>query len=398
MSDTRDPFLQLLREARLAGASDLILSAGSPPSIYQGGRLQPLAREPLPAARLHEVIRGALDEAQRQRLEQQRDLDFSLADTGLGRCRVNVHYQRQSLAAAVRFVPNMIPTLSELGLSEHLGQLVELTRGLVLVTGGTGSGKSTTLAALLDRVNHSRAAHIITLEDPIEYSFTNDRSIVEQREIGEDAPSFASALRHVVRQKPDVILIGEMRDLETIATALTAAETGHLVLASLHTITAAQTVERIVDVFDARQQAQVRVQLANTLRAIVCQTLLPSTQAPAPREGKPATSPQDFSRTTGLVPALEILIATPAIRRAIRDGETHLIPGMIETGSKWGMRTLDASLADHVREGRVQRAEALALAADPEKLERLVGAPPMAKPVERMPVPTTSTGPRKPWE
>jgi twitching motility protein PilT len=225
---------------------------------------------------------------------------------------------------------------------------------LVLVTGGAGTGKSTTLAAIIDRLNHTRRAHVITLEDPIEYAFVNDTCVIEQREIGVDAPSFASALRHVVRQIPDIIMIGEMRDLDTIAAALTAAETGHLVFATLHTMSAAQTVERIVDVFDSRQQPYVRTQLATCLQAVVCQTLFAN------------------ELHGGRVPATEVMVRTPGIARAIRDNEVHLIPGMIETGRQQGMHTLDTSIADLVARGLICRDVALTRACDPEQMQKRI--------------------------
>ncbi len=350
-----DKILTLLIAAKRTGASDLLLAAGAPPSIYVNTRMDILAKEPLGASELNDMIAAFLNAKQRERLNQYRDLDFSIGRADLGRCRINIHYQRRSLAVAVRFINSDIPELEELNLPPHLAELAELPRGLVLITGPTGSGKSTTLAALLQRINRRRRAHVITLEDPIEFAFKNDKSIIEQREIGDDSPSFADALRHVVRQKPDVILVGEMRDLETISAALTAAETGHLVLASLHTNTAAQTIERVVDVFDSRRQQQIRVQLGATLRAIACQALFPN------------------ERDGGMVPAVELMTITPAIARAIRDNNTHLIDGMIETGGQHNMQTLDAAIAALVREGVISRDSAMAKAAEPERLERLMG-------------------------
>ncbi|MCP4591177.1 MAG: PilT/PilU family type 4a pilus ATPase [bacterium] len=344
----------LLVAAKQAGASDLLLVAGAPPSIYVNTHMELLSREPLAATELNDMIMAFLSGKQRERLSNDRDLDFSLGRAEVGRCRINVHYQRRSLAVAVRFVSSEIPQLEELGLPPLLTAMAELPRGLVLVTGPTGSGKSTTLAALLQQINRQRRAHVITLEDPIEFAFSNDKSIIEQREIGDDSPSFASALRHVVRQKPDVILVGEMRDLETISAALTAAETGHLVLASLHTNTAAQTVERIVDVFDSRRQQQVRVQLGSSLRAIACQTLFPN------------------ERDGGMIPAVELMVMTPAIARAIRESNTHLITGMIETGGQQGMQTLDAAITQRFAEGVISRDAAMSKATEGERLERLL--------------------------
>ena len=385
-----DKILSLLIAAKQAGASDLLLVAGAPPCIYVNTRMDRLATDMLTASALGDMVTAFLTAKQRERLSQQRDLDFSFGHAEVGRCRINVHYQRHSLAVAVRLISSDIPKLEELKLPPQLADWVDSPRGLILITGPTGSGKSTTLAALIERINHQRRTHIITLEDPIEFTFHNAKSIVEQREIGDDSPSFADALRHVVRQKPDVILVGEMRDLETIAAALTAAETGHLVLASLHTNTAAQTIERVVDVFDSRRQQQVRVQLSASLKAIACQTLFPD------------------ERDDGMVPAVELMCMTPAIARAIRDNNTHLIDGMIETGGQQGMRTLDAAIAKLVHDGLVSRDSAMTQATDPERLERLMGrSAPAPKPVGAAVGATGPTGrragattaaARKPWE
>ncbi len=349
--------LRLLKEAHALQASDLLIVAGSAPSVYVSARLKPLGDRVLSAEEASSLILEILDDHQRARLEQERDVDFSIASAEIGRCRVNVHYQRGSLAAAIRFVRDAVPDFAGLGLPDVVADFARLPRGLVLITGGTGSGKSTTMAAMIQEINRSTAAHIITLEDPIEYAFRNERCVIEQREIGSDSPGFVNALRHIVRQKPDIIMIGEMRDLETIRTAVTAAETGHLVLASLHTISAAQTVERMVDVFEPAQQPQIRIQLAGALRAIVCQSLLPAA------DGR------------GVAVAVEVLVNHPAIARAIRDGETHLIHGMVETGANRGMQTLDQTLARMVQQGRVSREEALKKAADPDRLERSLSEP-----------------------
>ena len=352
--------LRLLAEARRIGASDLLIVAGAPPAVYVNARMRPLCDTSLGADDARRLIDELMTEQQRDTLERNRDADFSVAHSDVGRCRVNVHFQRGSPAAAIRFVPDTVPGFDGLNLPPILEELAHLPRGLVLITGGTGSGKSTTMAAMLDRINQETALHIITLEDPIEYTFTNARSIIEQREIGTDSPGFAEALRHIVRQKPDVIMVGEMRDLETIRTALTAAETGHLVLASLHTVSAAQTVERIVDVFEPAQQAQIRTQLAGTLRAVACQTLFTTADGDA------------------MVPAVEVMVTTQAIARAIRDGETHLIAGMIETGAAQGMRTLDREILRLVSEGAITRDAALAKANNPERLAGLLDRPPEA--------------------
>ncbi len=336
------------------GASDAVLVPGAAPVLWVAGHMAPVEGEPLRDADLEAIFLPACSPHQKDRLERTGDVDFSVGRSGVGRFRVNVHRQRNSLSAAIRFIPHEIPRFEHLKLPERVLDLADLPRGLVLVTGGTGSGKSTTLAAMIEYMNDHYAYHIITLEDPMEFLFRHRRSIIEQREIGQDCPDFAGALRHVVRQRPDVILVGEMRDLETISAALTAAETGHLVLATLHTVSAVETVSRIVDVFPAAQQPQVRVQLCDTLRGVVCQTLF-----------------HDELDGT-MCPAAEIMIATPAVRRAIRDGETHLLAGMIETGRAQGMQTLDASIVAGVTAGRIARDAALARAKNPEKLMNLL--------------------------
>lgn len=351
----------LLALAARQHASDLILVAGAPPTIHRAGTWLPLGDALLTPARIAEIMLPVLTEEQRDRLEQQRDLDLGLSlptrpgRPALPRQRVNLHYQRGTLAAALRAIPAAVPPFESLNLPEHVLSFADFPHGLVLVTGGTGQGKSTTLASMVNHINRTRAAHVITIEDPMEFEFTHDAAVIEQREIGDDSPTFASALRHALRQRPDVILIGELRDLETIATALTAAETGHLVMASLHTATAAQTIARIVDVFPAAQQTQVRVQLAATIRAIVCQRLVKDVLNDA------------------LVPACEILLGTTAIRRAIRENEAHLIYSMIETGRRLGMHTLEQALAELVRSGRVRAEEALAATTDVVRLEKLLG-------------------------
>ncbi len=384
-----DKLVSLLATAKQAGASDLLLVAGAPPSMYVNTRMETMVEEPLSASGLNEMVTAFLSAKQRERLEKYRDLDFSFGHAQTGRCRINIHYQRRSLAVAARILNSEIPELEALNLPPKLAELSELARGLVLITGPTGSGKSTTLAALVERINHRRRAHVITLEDPIEFAFTHDQSIIEQREINDDSPSFADALRHVVRQKPDVILVGEMRDLETTAAALTAAETGHLVFASLHTNGAAQTVERIVDAFDSRRQEQIRVQLGASLKAIACQILFSNEQ------------------DEGMVPAVELMIMTPAIARAIRDNNTHLIDGMIETGGQHAMQTLDAAIAGLVGNGLISEEAAMAKAASPERLGRLLARnavqPPLDS-VNSVDVPVSqATGSevpatRRPWE
>jgi twitching motility protein PilT len=361
-----DTLAGLLSEAASRGASDLLLVAGAAPTIYVFGQWVPLNDTRLTSEDVSMILRPILTEAQQAKLSEQRDLDFGLSLPAIGgqtsegsgsagRYRVNVHYQRGTPAAAFRAIPAKVPPFERLGLPSQILRFGDFPNGLVLVTGCTGQGKSTTLAAIVDYMNRTRSAHLITIEDPMEFNFEHGTCLIEQRQIGEDSPSFASALRHVLRQRPDVILVGEMRDLETITTALTAAETGHLVLASLHTNSAAQTLARIIDVFPPAQQTQVRTQLAATLKAILCQTLV-----------------RDQANET-LTPATEILTATLAVRRAIRDNETHLIYGMIETGRSQGMHTLEQSLAALVKAGRVRPEEAFAAATDPARLAKLTG-------------------------
>lgn len=378
---------ELVQQAFVQGASDLILVAGTAPGIYVNGRLKTLDSQILWETELNDMLEKFMSPNQRDCLNQTGDTDFAYTSPEVGRVRVNIHRQRESLAAAFRFFSSQIRTFQELHLPAKLVELAALPRGLILVTGATGSGKSTTLAAIIEHMNNNWERHIITLEDPIEFLFTHQRCVIEQREIGRDSPSFAQALRHVVRQKPDVILVGEMRDRETIATALTASETGHLVLGTLHTNTAAHTLERIMDLFEANQQAQIRTQLANTLQAVICQTLLPQKNMP------------------GMVPAIEMMTMTPAVRRAIRDQETHLIPGMIETGHKFGMISLDRALANLVEADAITEQAAMAKAIDPEKLAKLIGRPksktvytpmPTADYEEDGPLQTTA-GAVKPW-
>lgn len=346
---------ELLGAAQARGASDLLLVADAPPTVYCGGSWKALDRPPMSAEAVAQCVEPHLNLEQRDRLHNVRDLDVGLAFPGLGRYRVNVHFQRGGMAAAIRAIPVDIPPFERLGLPPQVLSFAEFPSGLVLVTGGTGQGKSTTLAALIDHINRRRAAHVITIEDPVEFAFANDRCLIEQRQVGDDAPTFASALRHVLRQRPDVILIGEMRDLETMCAALTAAETGHLVLTTLHTSSAAQTIARIIDVFPPTQQAQVRTQLAASLRAILCQSLV-----------------MDALNET-LVPVTEIMFATSAVRRAIRDNETHLIYSMIETGRRDGMHTIEQSLAELHKAGRITQEQALATATDANRMRRMLG-------------------------
>jgi twitching motility protein PilT len=332
----------LLEETVALGASDLHVTASSPPVVRVHGDLRPLdGYAVLDPDATRSLVYRILTTEQQKRLEIDRQLDFSYGVPGLARFRVNVYAQRGSLAAAFRVVPHELKTLRELGLPGTLGALAELPRGLVVVTGPTGSGKSTTLAALIDQINTNRRDHIITIEDPIEFLHRHKRCIVNQREIGSDATSFGSALRAALRQDPDVILLGEMRDLETISTALTAAETGHLVFGTLHTQTAPGTIDRIVDVFPANQQDQVRTQIAGALQGVVTQALVPTVDR------------------AGRVAALEILTPDDAIRNLIRQGKGEQIYSYMQTGSRTGMQTMEQSLADLAARQVITAADAL---------------------------------------
>jgi twitching motility protein PilT len=345
----------LLRVVDLGG-SDLHLAVGVPPSVRINGALRRMAEFPvMNGSEIRRLVYGVLTQKQREKFEAELELDTSHSVPGVGRFRVNVFLQRDSVGAVLRTIPYEIVPLDRLGLPAAVAGLAELPRGLVLVTGPTGSGKSTTLASLVDIVNRTKPVHIMTVEDPIEFLHQHKTATVNQREIGEDTHSFAKALKHVLRQDPDVILVGEMRDLDTIHTAITAAETGHLVLGTLHTQDAPQSVDRIIDVFPAHQQQQVRVQLASALQGVVTQQLVP-------RVGG-----------GGRVVAAEVLIATPAVRNLIREGKTHQIYSAMQAGGRYGMQTMDQSLADLVRNGGVDMKTALERCANAEDLRRLTG-------------------------
>ncbi len=336
-------------------ASDLHLTAGAHPTIRLHGDLKPLENYPkMDPEQLRRMIYSILAQRQRERLEQDLELDVSYSLPGKARFRVNVYFQRDAVGAAFRLIPFAIRSLEELGLPEVVGDFARLVRGLVLVTGPTGSGKSTTLAALVDVVNTERAVHIMTVEDPIEYLHRHKAAIVNQRELGADTLSFASALKHVLRQDPDVILVGEMRDLETIQTAVTAAETGHLVFATLHTQDAPQTIDRIIDAFPPHQQQQIRVQLATTLQGVVTQQLLQTWDG------------------QGRVVAAEVMVATPAIRNLIREAKVHQIYSAMQAGAQYGMRTMDKSLAELVATGKISVELAKQRCHDPQELDRLL--------------------------
>ncbi len=322
------PVQELLSHVLTRDASDLHITAGAYPTLRVHGDLVPLGEYPaLEPEQIRRMVYAILTQKQRERLEQDLELDLSYSLPGKARFRVNVYFQRDAMGAAFRLIPFTIRSVQDLGLPTHVEDFSRLARGLVLVTGPTGSGKSTTLAALIDVVNTERPCHIMTVEDPIEYLHRHKRAIVNQREVGTDTHSFAQALKHVLRQDPDVILVGEMRDLETISTAITAAETGHLVFATLHTQDAPQTIDRIIDAFPSHQQQQIRVQLSTTIQGVVTQQLLQN------HDG------------LGRSVAAEVMVATPAIRNLIREAKVHQIYSSMQAGGRYGMRTMDQAVA-----------------------------------------------------
>jgi twitching motility protein PilT len=346
----------LLAKVTELGASDLHLTVGIPPTVRIHGAITPLEGFPvLNGSEIRRMMYSILNARQREKFEGELELDTSYSVPNMGRFRVNVFIQRDSVGAVMRAIPFEIVPLERLGLPLSITALAALPRGLVLCTGPTGSGKSTTLASLVDVINVGKALHIMTVEDPIEFLHHHKKSIVNQREVGEDTKSFAIALKHVLRQDPDVILVGEMRDLETISTALTAAETGHLVFGTLHTQDAPQSIDRIIDVFPAHQQQQIRVQLASALQGVVCQQLVPRING------------------TGRVVACEVLIATPAVRNLIREGKTHQVYSTMQAGGRYGMQTMDQSLANLVRAGQIGMDAALERCANEDDLRRLAG-------------------------
>ena len=349
--------LAVLHELIEVGGSDVHVSKNSPPMVRVDGSLRPAAAgggSVWDATRVTKALHSVITPAQLAQFEEKHELDFAYTVNDDARFRVNFYRQRGSIGAAFRIIPTEIKTLSQLNVPESVGRFATLPRGLVLVTGPTGSGKSTTLAALIDLVNETRADHIMTVEDPIEFLHGNKKSLVNQREVGSDTFSFQNALKHVLRQDPDVILIGELRDLETISTALTAAETGHLVFATLHTQDAGQTIDRVIDVFPPHQQGQVRQQLAATLQGVVCQTLVKKAN------GK------------GRVVATEVLVATPAINNLIREGKTYQIGSAMQAGRGMGMHTMDQHLAELVNSGKITVTAAQEKAHDHETLSRLI--------------------------
>src|SRR3954467_7378783 len=348
-------FADILLEVIDAGASDLHLTVGAPPMVRERGKLRPLDYPPLTSQDTREIVYSILNNDQRKKLENEWQIDLSYSVPGRARFRVNAYFQRASIGAVMRTIPQDIPKFDSLGLPEVLKDFTRKPRGFVLVTGPTGSGKSTTLASMIDMINEDRHEHIMTVEDPIEFLPRHRNCVVNQRELGSDAQSFSQALKAALRQDPDVILVGEMRDLETMSTALTAAETGHLVFATLHTQDTAQTVDRIVDSFPPAQQHQVRSQLSIALQGVVTQQLLPSADG------------------GGRVVACEVLVPTPAVRNLIREGKSHQLYSALQTGGQHGMQTMDASLAELVRRGKLSQRGAEARSSPPEELKRLLG-------------------------
>jgi twitching motility protein PilT len=344
--------IDILKAAFENDASDVHLVPNHAPMMRVHQVITPMDFPVLSAETTRAIFEEMAPKESIATFDRQKDSDFSYESAGLARYRVNAHMQRGATALAMRMIKTKVPPLAKLNLPEVIARLTYLPRGLVLVTGDTGSGKSTTLAAMIQAMNERYRKHIITLEDPVEYTFNSARCVIEQRELGLDMPSFASGLKHALRQDPDIILVGEMRDLETTALAISAAETGHLVLSTLHTCNASQTVERIIDMYPAGQQNQIRSMLANTLQAVVSQTLFSRIDEP------------------GMCPAVEVLLCTPAVRNLIREARTFEIPNVIETSRSLGMKSLDTAIAELYFNGMIGREDAIAQAAYPDKLDR----------------------------
>jgi twitching motility protein PilT len=346
---------QLLKAMIEKGASDLHLTTGSPPQLRVDGRLSPLRMDPLSPQDTKQACYSILTDAQKHRFEAQNELDLSFGVKGLARFRANVFVQRGAVAGAFRTIPYKIMTFEELGLPPVIEKLSEKPRGLILVTGPTGSGKSTTLASIINKINTEHNHHIITIEDPIEYLHPHKNCVVNQREVGADTQSFKSALRYILRQDPDVVLVGEMRDLETIEAALTVSETGHLCLATLHTNSCVQTINRVIDVFPAHQQSQIRTQLSFVLEGVVSQTLIPRANG------------------GGRVMALEVMVPNPAIRNLIREDKIHQIYSQMQIGQdKFGMQTLNQCLADLYTRRVISHEDAIARSSDPDELQNII--------------------------
>ena len=351
MAATMHDLLTILIER---GASDLHITTGTPPQIRLNGKLTPLTQfERLTPQDTQRLAYSVLNEGQKQKFEEDNELDLSFGIQGLARFRCNVYRQRGAVAAAIRVIPIKIRSFDELGLPPVVEQLADRPKGLILVTGPTGSGKSTTLAAMVDKINNERSEHIMTIEDPIEFVHFHKKCLVNQREVFSDTQSFKNALKYILRQDPDVVLVGEMRDLETIAAALTIAETGHLTLGTLHTNSCAQTINRIIDVFPNTQQSQVRAQLSLVLEGVLSQQLIPTA------DGR------------GRVMALEIMVTTPAIRNLIREEKIHQIYSALQAGQKFGMQTMNQSLIELVQKRQISREEALNRSMLPEELSQL---------------------------
>lgn len=346
---------EILREAKEAGASDVHLTVGIPPKMRVDGDLITMKYDRMLPNDTMDVLIRVMSQIQRERFEDRGEYDFSFSIPNCGRYRVNAFKQRGSVALAFRIVGTKVPSPEELGLPESVVDLYQSKRGLVLVTGPTGSGKSTTLAAIVDKINNNRDAHVITLEDPIEYLHQHRMSIVNQREIGLDSENYANALRAALREDPDVILVGEMRDFETISVATTAAETGHLVLSSLHTVGAANTIDRIIDVFPPHQQQQIRVQLSNVLEAVVSQQLIPRADG------------------GGRIAAFEVMHANHAVRNLIREGKAHQLTSVMQTNRKLGMITMDEAIQQLYHDGKIDREDAVRFALDPDSMEQKLG-------------------------
>ena len=333
-------------------ASDVHINVGMPPVLRRNTELINLELPAVSNENAKEMVTSMVGADRLKKFEENRDIDFSTSIEGGHRFRVNAHYQRDTIAISFRVIPNQVFSVDALNLPPIVKDLTDLPRGLVLVTGHTGSGKSTTLAAMVELINTKYGKHIVTLEDPIEYIIENNKSMIEQREIGTDCPEFASGLKHVLRQDPDIIMVGEMRDLETTSFTITAAETGHLVFSTLHTINAAQTIERIIDIYPAGQQNQIRTMLANTLQAVISQTLFRRIDKP------------------GMVPCLEVLLCTSAVRNCIRENRIYEIPNIIETSRRLGMQNIDNSIADMYAKGYIDRDEAIMRSSNPAKMEK----------------------------
>lgn len=336
------------------GASDLHFAVGYPPILRIDGELERVGSEPVRGERLEKIFENILTKDQKEKYISERELDFSIQHKSGSRFRVNLYFEKGNMAGAFRLIPSRIRTITELGLPDILNDFTKLPHGLILVTGPTGSGKSTSLAAMLNEININYPKHIITIEDPIEYVYSQGKALIDQREIGKDSLSWSNALKYALRQDPDVVLVGEMRDFETIASAITVAETGHLVFATLHTNSAAQSIDRIIDVFPEHQQSQVRAQLANVIQVVMSQRLVPLTAG-------------------GRKTATELMIGTSAIRNAIREGKTYQIDNMIQTSSDVGMMPLEKSLAEMIKKGEVSLEKALDYTTKPSELKSLVG-------------------------